>query len=687
MSAVVCARFRAPTRAGAGLDAPALRVESRAVPGILHIDTDPGLLTNRRMSLEIGVGLAVLTGRRLSMPWADRIGNAPGPAPARHRGQGTAHQADPRPRMLDLWEVPVATVTDEEWVDAADDAPAALDWGIYTKCVYLADPQKVPHPGVIEFANGRTRFVRVPPSDDHALRILGRPLSWYSYFFHATGDTRRRLVDAIGRVRLQEPYTEFAASVVAGLGTYNVAHVRRTDLVRGIRAYAGVSPHQIARTLAEVLPTDETLVLATEAEPTSTLFDPIRATFRDVVFLDDVILGDHAAGFDALPFHEDNALGAVTQLVATSAERFVGTMGSTFTGLIQRERCRRDPAAPFRYTADYTPKGPVFREGRYVETHEGRYTWNRVGLKSSPDVLAWLREWPEAVVSPDDSVREPDRKDPRDEPIHAVVCTDTNPYGDWQCRFQEHTWLRAGQPGELVRLVGCPNGETPPRHERARVVKTAGANSHPRASASHPGFNRLWSLQEWLATEHPEGLVLILDSDFVFRGPVRTTVEQGTVVGQEWFDAARGSALADRLAPFVDVDLSRLQPVTWPALIDARDLAAILPRWLDLTADLRPFAWENDMFAFVGALAESGLDVRYETLGAWMNWPEEFVAGAPIIHYCQPVVGKDGARLWFKQGYKPWDPIGVDPNDAALDYCRDLLHLLDEFTGLQADLR
>jgi hypothetical protein len=81
------------------------------------------------------------------------------------------------------------------------------------------------------------------------------------------------------------------------------------------------------------------------------------------------------------------------------------------------------------------------------------------------------------------------------------------------------------------------------------------------------------------------------------------------------------------------------------------------------------------------------LDVRYETLGAWMNWPEEFVAGAPIIHYCQPVVGKDGARLWFKQGYTPWDPIGVDPNDAALDYCRDLLHLLDEFAGLQADLR
>ena len=28
--------------------------------------------------------------------------------------------------------------------------------------------------------------------------------------------------------------------------------------------------------------------------------------------------------------------------------------------------------------------------------------------------------------------------------------------------------------------------------------------------------------------------------------------------------------------------------------------------------------------------------------------------------------------------------VRVDPNDAALDYCRDLLHLLDEFIGLEA---
>jgi hypothetical protein len=102
------------------------------------------------------------------------------------------------------------------------------------------------------------------------------------------------------------------------------------------------------------------------------------------------------------------------------------------------------------------------------------------------------------------------------------------------------------------------------------------------------------------------------------------------------------------------------------------------------------------------AVAESRLRVRFETLGAWMDWPEDFVAGAPIIHYCQPVEHRDGSRLWYKQNWRPsarverapgdprldtrpYEPLGLDPNNAKLDYCRDLLHLLDEYVRMQLD--
>lgn len=651
---------------------------------ILRVDADPGLLTNRRMALEVAVGLSHLTGRRLSMPWADRIGGAPGPRPA------SGPDLDDRPRTLDLWEVPVDVVDDDEW-DSLDPATAVeLPWGPYGFCVYLADDRPVPHPGLRDFAHGRTRFVRVPDDESPAYWVRGRPLSFTSLFFHATGDTRRSLLGAVGGVRLREPYQRLGEAVARDLGPHNVAHIRRTDLVRGVRAYAGVSPEHIAATLAEVLPTDELLVIATEADPASSLFDPVRVRFAHVEFLSDVILGDHAEAFGDLPFHEDNALGAVTQVVASLADRFVGTMSSTFTALIHRLRCQRDPRSPFWYTADFTPDGPTFREAAYQEVLPGRYTWNRIGLAIDPENLAWQREWPEAVTSPDDGPGD----DALDRPtgrraddglaIHTVVCTDTNPYGDWQCRFQEHTWHRVSQPGELVRLLACPDGERPPATEHARVVTTAARNDHPDAPEDYAGFNRLWSLQEWLQLERPRGTVLVLDADMVFRSPIRTEVARGEIVVQEWH-GIDASGLWPPLAPVTRAAPDDIEPFTWPMLVDCDDLAALVPRWIELTAALRRTTgmWESDMFALVAAVAEAGLAVRYETLGAWLPWPEAFVAGAPTIHYCQPVEARDGRRLWFKQDYTPWEPLGVDPNEANLDYARDLLHLLDEFVRRQ----
>ncbi len=39
--------------------------------------------------------------------------------------------------------------------------------------------------------------------------------------------------------------------------------------------------------------------------------------------------------------------------------------------------------------------------------------------------------------------------------IYSVICTDVNDYIDWQCELLDYSWARAGQPGELVRLVSA----------------------------------------------------------------------------------------------------------------------------------------------------------------------------------------------------------------------------------------
>jgi hypothetical protein len=369
--------------------------------GVLRIDTDVGLLTNRRMSLELGVGLSVLTGRRLSMRWSDEIGGSPGERPA--GGAWELQRGTDRPTLPDLWEVPETVVPDAEWDEVWEPTrPLVLDWGHYMLCVYLAEPDREGSPGQREFANGRTRFVHVPDTDDRVVHISGRPLSFYSYFFHASGAIRKRIVDAIATVKPRAPYRELGACVARDVGEFNVAHVRRTDLVAGIRSYAGVSPNRICAGLMETLPTDEPLLIATEASPTSTLFDPIRSAFKELVFINDLLLSDYRSAFDRLPWAEDNALGVVTQEVAIAARSFTGTLGSTFTALIQRERLRRNPDEQFTYTVDYTGSGAVFRRGRFAEIHEGRYTWNRIGMNMHPANLSWFREWPEAITSPDD---------------------------------------------------------------------------------------------------------------------------------------------------------------------------------------------------------------------------------------------------------------------------------------------
>jgi len=269
------------------------------------------------------------------------------------------------------------------------------------------------------------------------------------------------------------------------------------------------------------------------------------------------------------------------------------------------------------------------------------------------------------------------------EPIYTLVCTDTTPYANWQCQVLAHTWHAVGQPGELVRLVAAPGGGPLPTHRHARVVRTRAPNVHPGNGDHYVPYNRLFSALEWLHQERPVGTVLLVDPDMVFRAPVTTPVAPGAPRAQHWVGFHPSGSAVDVLLDETGVDPADLQTITWPALIHTSDLEALLPRWIDLTAAVRERVglWESDMVAFVGAAAEAGLRFTPDTLGAFMNWPEETVAGAPIIHYCQPVEDRHGQVLWTKHDYHPWDPIEADPADARLDYCRDLLVILKDFVA------
>lgn len=360
--------------------------------GILQLRRDVGLLTNIRMGVEIAVGLAHLTNRRLLLPFGETVPNAP-------RSSIADADAGLPASLLDLLELPVEIVHPDE----ADDVEALRteihEWPAFTqKVCVVSDEIDTTDPQLSAFANGRTSFVRPPTSDAPLVRIDGRPLSFYSYFFFAPPAVRRQLHAVIRGVRPRRPYVELGARIASGLGPYHALHLRRSDLTIGIPAYGDVTPDDVARTAASVLPTDELLLVCSEVDRDDDLFQPLRRRFRNIIFANDLILHDHRKPFLSLPRHEDNVLGLLTQELAARATTFMGTAGSTFTAMIQRQRLLRDPNERFLFTADFTPDGPTFIDGEFVETHEGCFTWNRVGYSLSPDVLAWFREWPEAAV-------------------------------------------------------------------------------------------------------------------------------------------------------------------------------------------------------------------------------------------------------------------------------------------------
>ena len=358
---------------------------------------DVGYLSNKRMALEAGIGLAHLSGRTLSLPVDSPVGWGPRPAlegPAAGRAS----------TLRDLYDLPVTVMGDEEYDGLlADNRVQPVDWpDLFT--VVFVDPPALQHTAdFVPFAHGRPAVGFEPAwADAPILDVSARGLGLYSYLFYLEPDRRTELFALLERIRAKQPYAELARDLAADLGPFNAAHIRRTDSLVGVPQSRVVSPWMIRDNLASVFPAEERLVVCTEADPESDVFVPLRAHFNDVVFLSGVVLETRSwrGRFHDLPTHDDSALALITQEVATRADRFAGTFASTFTAIIHRQRRLADPREPFLFTADFLGGDTRFDACEYRPVEQGPYSWNRLGYPVDPAVLSWMREWPEVVASP-----------------------------------------------------------------------------------------------------------------------------------------------------------------------------------------------------------------------------------------------------------------------------------------------
>jgi hypothetical protein len=147
---------------------------------------------------------------------------------------------------------------------------------------------------------------------------------------------------------------------------------------------------------------DDPLVICTDGDSNEEIFSPIRRHFRETIFLDRYLCESASIRemIDQLPRNDESVMALLTQLVASKARVFVGTLFSTFTALIHRLRGFDRQESRFLYCHnDFNSPLVRFERCEFLPVDDGPYTWNRIRYPVSPDAYSWMREWPESSDS------------------------------------------------------------------------------------------------------------------------------------------------------------------------------------------------------------------------------------------------------------------------------------------------
>jgi hypothetical protein len=356
-------------------------------------------MSNCRMSLDIGVGLAHLTGRTL-VPYGVR-------APwSSHPLLGTQKDTTHCATVLDLFQLPVGVDYGHQRVTEIDEEHANRPWtgGVYDSALIIDEELCPDSEDFVAFRNRRhfVWYLSHAPSDDENMLVDNETLGFYSHFFYGAPEKLAELRELLRRIRPETPYRELAMRIAKSLAPFNAVHIRRGDfLYSGISLRANrVTGGEVTKNLASRFSRNDRLVVCTDVS-SADWFAPLLKYFRHVVFLDQLLLHDPwAAEFRALPFHDDTVLALITQLVAEEAQCFVGTPFSSFTSLIQRARGFRKKQSKFLYCySDWDPQHVPFKRCEFPEVQDGPYSWNRTLYPVMPGVYSWFREWPECFQS------------------------------------------------------------------------------------------------------------------------------------------------------------------------------------------------------------------------------------------------------------------------------------------------
>lgn len=369
---------------------------------------------NDLMSLELAVGLAWITGRRLVYYGTGEDEKPSSCCGGRYNfvpeGRRSIIDNRRRPNVFDLLAalpIPVHSQTDFRRIVNGRELETSPCLTHLHESAFCARglptaPETVAR--LTHFAEGRSILID-PPNEVWHLERLN--LGYYSRFFFDPLPGLHRIMEG---VKISAPYLELAARVARSLRDFGAIHVRLTDFRRFQPRRENDYRTEILHSLRAAFDPADLLVVSTDESESRSFFADILAAFPRHAFLDEFIVREHSADFRNLPFSDETAFGLVCNLVLRHARRFAGTPGSSFTGMIHRSLLRQalsatgsarltDETATFRFIGSGFDDKPVsFVKAAYVETRDGPYSWNRINLPIPTESKSWYREWPEAVL-------------------------------------------------------------------------------------------------------------------------------------------------------------------------------------------------------------------------------------------------------------------------------------------------
>jgi hypothetical protein len=233
-------------------------------------------------------------------------------------------------------------------------------------------------------------------------------------------------------IKPKKEYRDYANFIVDKIGDFDAVHLRMGDFhledhkldLNGkpfpkdywdpnFASTKFRSAEDIINVFDKTFTKDKPILISSDGFDTSgmklphrkSIFVKLKNEYPNVIFIDDLILKDkiNYEYFKELPYNGSLVIAIISQLICSKSDIFIGTMLSTFSGIIQRYR-QKD----FKFLWDEIPPTPGpwneektkidvsyrFKNCEMVETDEGYFSWNRINYNQiSP---AWMREWKES---------------------------------------------------------------------------------------------------------------------------------------------------------------------------------------------------------------------------------------------------------------------------------------------------